>query len=178
MTEAKRPHLIASCECGAVRIEAAGAPIMAVACCCASCQEAGRRFELLPGAPPVLDADGGTPFVLHRKDRVRCVAGGEKLIEHRLDPASATRRMVANCCNSAMFLDFTKGHWLSIYSRRLGGSAPPIEMRTMTGDRREDAELSEDVPNHKTHSGRFMWKLLGAWIAMGLRCPAVKGIPA
>lgn len=44
--------------------------------------------------------------------------------------------------------------------------------------RRQGVHLSEDVPNHATHSGRFMWKLLGAWIAMGLRRPAVQGVPA
>ena len=171
------PTLIASCRCGGVTLEAVGAPIVTAACYCASCQEAGRRIELLPGAPPVLDADGGTAFILHRKDRVRCATGGERLEAHRLGPQATTRRMVASCCNSAMFLEFSGGHWLSLYRDRFGDDAPPLQMRTMTRDRRDGVELPDDVPNLATHSGRFMWKLLAAWIAMGLRRPKVEGVP-
>ena len=163
----------AVCRCGQVKFEAVGEPILAAACHCASCQEAGRRFELLPAAPAVCDADGGTGFVLYRKDRVRCVAGQERLQEHRLTPASPTRRVLATCCNSAMFLDFTKGHWLSMYRNRFSDGAAPVEMRVMTGDRRSGVELAQDVPNYAGHSGKFMLKVLAAWVAMGFRSPAI-----
>jgi hypothetical protein len=172
---AKQP-IQASCSCGAVLLEAVGAPIMSVGCYCASCQEAGRRIALLSDAPPVLNANGGTDFVLYRKDRISCVRGGELLEEHRLKPDSATRRMVAGCCNTAMFLEFSKGHWLSLYRDRLA-SPPPLEMRVMTADRPEGVELPQDISNHPAHSGKFMWKLLSAWAAMGFRAPKVKGAP-
>jgi len=178
MSVTQRRSLTASCRCGAVVLKVAGAPIVHTACYCASCQEAGRRIEQLPDAPPVLDADGGTDFVLYRKDRVLCVQGGERLEAHRLKPESPTRRMVAACCNSAMFLDFTKGHWLTIYRARIPESVPPLEMRVMTADRPEGVVLPEDVPNYTTHSGKFMWKLLAAWIPMGFRTPKVEGLPA
>ncbi len=167
----------ASCRCGAVAFEAVGAAIVTAACYCTSCQEAGRRIAELAGAPPVLRADGGTDFVLQRKDRVRCIRGGERLHEHRLKPGSPTRRMVAGCCNSAMFLEFSKGHWLSLYRDRLSEGAPPVEMRVMTADRREGVDLPDDVPSYATHSGKFMWKLLSAWAAMGFRTPKVDGVP-
>jgi hypothetical protein len=125
----------------------------------------------------VLNGDGGTDFLLYRKDRVRCTGGGEQLQAHRLKPDSPTRRMAAGCCNSAMFLEFSKGHWLSVYRDRFAGAVPPIEVRTMTDDRREGVVLPEDMPNYASHSGKFMWKLLTAWIAMGLRVPPVKGVP-
>jgi hypothetical protein len=167
----------AACRCGAVAFEAVGAPIMSVACYCASCQEAGRQIEQLAGAPPVLDADGATAMVLYRKDRIRCVRGGERLEAHRLKPDSPTRRMVASCCNSAMCLDFTKGHWLSVYGARLTEGAPPVEMRIMTAGRREGVELPGDAPGYAGFSGRFMWRLLSAWAAMGFRVPKVEGAP-
>jgi hypothetical protein len=126
----------------------------------------------------VLDADGGTDFVLYRKDRVRCVQGGERMEARRLNADSPTRRMVATCCNSAMVLDFTKGHWLTLYRARMAGPVHPLEMRVMTSARREGVVLPEDVPNYATHSGKFMWKLLAAWAAMGFRIPRVDGIPA
>jgi hypothetical protein len=174
-----RSPLTASCRCGAVVFEAVGAPIVSAACYCASCQEAGRRFAQLADAPPVLDAQGGTGFILHRKDRVRCLKGAERLEEHRLKPDSPTRRMVAACCHSPMFLEFSKGHWLSLYRDRIPEGAPPLEMRVMTGERRDGTALPGDIPSYKTHSGRFMWKLLGAWLAMGLRTPkAIEGMPA
>ncbi len=162
---------MAQCACGGVRYEASGAPITSVVCYCASCQEAGRAFERLPGAPPMLETDGGTAAILYRKDRVRCVAGQGHLKEYRLKPESPTRRLVATCCNTAMFLDFTKGHWLSLYRCRFATGAPDIEMRVMTRDRRAGAALPDDVPNYRGHSARFMVKLLAAWIAMGFRTP-------
>jgi hypothetical protein len=170
----KQPkHLSAICRCGKVKFEAVGPPILTGACYCTSCQEAGRRFEQLASAPPVLDPDSGTSLVLYRKDRVQCVTGQEYFEEHRLTPDSPTRRVVATCCNSAMFLDFTKGHWLSIYRNRFPAGAPPLEMRVMTKQRRAGVELADDLPNYESHSGKFMLKLIAAWIAMGFRRPEI-----
>jgi hypothetical protein len=72
-----------------------------------------------------------------------------------------------------MFLEFSGGHWLSLYRNRLPDGAPPLEMRVMTRDRREGVELPGDIPNYGTHSGKFMWKLLATWVAMGFRAPKV-----
>jgi hypothetical protein len=167
----QQPVLTAACRCGQVTFETVGTPITTAICHCTSCQESGRRIAALPGAAPTLDANGGTGFVLYRKDRARCTQGGDQLEDHRLNPKAQTRRVVATCCNSAMFLEFSKGHWLSIYRDRFADAAPPVEMRVMTRDRREGIVLPDDVPNYATHSGRFMWKLLGAWVAMGFRAP-------
>jgi hypothetical protein len=174
----QQASLTASCRCGTVVLHVEGAPIVHTACYCKSCQQAGLLIEQLPGAPPVLDHDNGTDFVLYRKDRVRCVQGGERLQTHRLKPESPTRRMVATCCNSAMFLDFTKGHWLTLYRARLPPQVPPLEMRVMTADRPKGVELPQDVPNHAGHTGKLMWKLLTARLAMGFRAAKVEGVPA
>ncbi|WP_034161501.1 GFA family protein [Sphingomonas sp. ERG5] len=163
------PNLTAQCACGTVAFETKRAPIITAACYCHSCQEAGRQIEQLSGAPPVLDADGGTQFILYRKDRVTCIKGAEHLADRRLTPQSPTRRVLATCCNSAMFLEFSKGHWLSMYRARFAGDAPPLEMRVMTRDRRDGVVLPDDVPNLAGHSGKFMGKLFFAWIAMLLR---------
>jgi hypothetical protein len=156
-----------------VKFEAVGRPILAASCYCASCQEAGNRFEQLPSAPPVLNPGGGTDYVLYRKDRVHCVTGHEHLQEHRLKPDSPTRRVIAACCNSAMFADFTKGHWLTMYRDRFPAGAPPVEMRVMTQARRSGVKLADDVPNYDGHSGKFLLKLIAAWIAMGFRRPEI-----
>ncbi len=177
MSAKPQKTLTASCRCGAVALEAAGAPIARAACYCASCQEAGRRIGQRPGAPPVLGADGGTDFVLYRKDRVRCVQGGDLLEAHRLKPESPTRRMVATCCNSAMALDFTKGHWLTLFSDRLPAPLPSLDMRVMTASRRQGVVLADDAPNYPTHSAKFMARLLAAWAAMGFQTPKVAGLP-
>jgi hypothetical protein len=163
--------LSATCQCGKVVFEAALAPILVASCYCADCERAGHAFERMPSAPPVLDADGGTPFVVYRKDRIACVSGREHLAECRLNPNSPTRRVFATCCNSAMFLDFTKGHWLSLYRDRFGAGAPPVEMRIMTNGRRGDVALAQDVPNYPGRPGSFMWKLIVTWAAMGFRRP-------
>jgi hypothetical protein len=173
VSQKQHQHLSATCHCGKVRFEAAGLPILTGSCYCTSCQEAGRQFEQLASAPPVLDPDGGTALILYRKDRVRCVTGQEHLEERRLKPDSPTRRVVATCCNSPMFLDFTKGHWLSIFRNRVPTGAPPLELRVMTKERRVGVELADDLPNYSGYSGKFMLKLIAAWIAMGFRRPEI-----
>jgi hypothetical protein len=62
---------VASCRCGQVALETEGEPIVTTVCHCSSCQDAGRQLEALLGAAPILDKDGGTPFILFRKDRVK-----------------------------------------------------------------------------------------------------------
>lgn len=167
---------VAACACGEVRFETVGAPILTAICCCESCQTASHLFELA-GALPVLNSEGGTGFILQRKDRLRCAQGAGRLQDHRLKPDSPTRRVLASCCNTPMFLEFTKGHWLSLYRDRFADDAPPPEMRVMTGDLPKGVRLSDDMPNYASHSGRFMWKLLSAWAAMGFRVPkAVNGL--
>lgn len=163
--------LCATCQCGKVVIEAALDPIMAAACYCTSCQRAGHAFEKMPSAPLVLDPDGGTPVLLYRKDRVRCVKGLEYLQARKLKPDSPSRRVFAACCNSPMFGDFTKGHWLSLYRKRFAADAPPVEMRIMTRERPPGVVLSRDVPNYAGFSGKFALRLAASWIAMGLRRP-------
>jgi hypothetical protein len=173
MNQKQQEHLSATCRCGKVKLEAVGRPILAASCYCTSCREAGHGFEQLASAPPVLNPDGGTDYVLYRKDHVQCVTGQEHLQEYRLKPESPTRRVIATCCNSAMFLDFTKGHWLTMYRDRFASNAPPVEMRIMTKDRRDGVTLADDLPNYDRHSGKAMVRLLASWAAMGFRRPEI-----
>jgi hypothetical protein len=46
-------------------------------------------------------------------------------------------------------------------------------MRVMTGDRRDGVKLAYDMPNYNGLSGKFMLRLIAAWIAMGLRRPEI-----
>jgi hypothetical protein len=164
-----------SCRCGQVEMAAVGAPIVAATCHCHSCQQAAAAFAALPGAPRVLNAEAGTEFELYRKDRVSGIPV-ERLRAHKLTPASSTRRLLARCCDSPMFLEFKGGHWLSIYRDRFVGDAPPIEMRVMTRYRPPGVTLSGHVPIFKRHSISFMWRLLAAWAAMGFRAPDLQPI--
>jgi len=163
-----------TCTCGQVALEVRGRSIISAECLCADCQSAGVFLQSLPGAPTTLDQKGATRFVLYRKDRVRCEKGRELLREHRLSRDSKTRRVVAVCCNTPMFLEFTNGHWLSIYGGLWpAGSAPALEIRTMTRSRRDGVVLPADVPNPATHTFAFYAKLFGAWAAMRFRAPKV-----
>jgi hypothetical protein len=153
-SEMANERISAPCRCGKVEFEIVGPPILHGICYCTSCQEAGRR-----------------------QDRVRCVRGGELLEERRLKPESPTRRMVARCCNTAMFLEITKGHWLTFYRGRLPDDIPPATLRLMTAKRPTGVNLPDDMPNYPGFSGKFMLKLLVAWMAMGFRRPAVEGVP-
>ena len=167
--------IAARCRCGKCELVLTGTPIVTAACYCESCQKAARKFTGLPHAEQVLLADGGTAFVLQRKDRVRCSRGADHLREYRLTPDAPTRRVVATCCNSPMFLEFKGGHWLSVYRDRLTPEdRPPIEMRTMTAYRPQGVEFHDAIPNHAKFSARFMWRLLWAWAAMAFRAPKIE----
>jgi hypothetical protein len=161
-----------TCRCGAVHLEVEGQPIMSVECCCASCREARARFEALPGATTMMGEPDTTSVVMVRKDRLRLTQGAGYLAEFRLKTSSPTRRVVATCCSTPLFMDFQRGHWLSVYAGLWPEDAlPPVEMRTMASDLADPAVLPGGVPNLKTHSFNFYRKLLGAWVAMGLRVP-------
>ena len=123
-----------------------GKPILHAMCYCTSCRTAGLAFAQEPGAPSVVGGDGGTDLLLYRKDRVGRFTGGELLREHRLTPTSPTRRLVATCCNTPMFLESTRGHWLSIDASRVSGSVTPLDVRIMTSDRVDKSPCPTTFP--------------------------------
>lgn len=145
----------ARCRCGKVSLELAGEPELRAACYCDSCRVAAKLLADLPGAPLIAAEDGGTDFVLFRKDRVGELAGGGYLQEHRLKPDSPTRRMVAGCCNTPMLLDFTKGFWLSVLPSCLPATEADPHPR----------------PTLRSYTPPFMARLLWTWVKMGFRAP-------
>lgn len=167
----KHRRATAACRCGQVAIEVSGAPIFSAICYCESCRTAGYALERAPGAPKIVDADGGASYCLFRKDRVAIIRGADLLQEHRLKQESPTRRVVATCCNSPVFLEFTNGHWLTLYRDRLPADAPSPDMRVMVRDRTTAVPLPDDIPTYATHPASFMIKLLTSWAAMGFRRP-------
>lgn len=161
-----------SCACGQVQLEARCAPIISTECHCSSCRAAGAKLQA--AAAPILEANGGTRFILYRKDRVRFLEGAELLKEFRLTSQAPTRRVVASCCSTPVFLEFESGHWLSLYSGLWPRSAlPPLDLRTMTGDLPNPAALGDDVPSGRRQTALFYAKLLRAWIAMGFKSPRI-----
>jgi hypothetical protein len=157
----------AACTCGKVRCEAVGTPIVSAVCYCDGCQEGGRRIEALPNAPPVLDADGGTPFLTYRDDRFRVVAGSEFLVGYRIRDDSPTQRMVASCCNAAMYLKFGPGFWRSTYQNRYEKrDLPPIEMRMQIAFRNSSLPVPDDAPRFRGTPLRLFARGLKARIAM------------
>ena len=161
-----------SCSCGAVQCQATGRPIVTAACYCDDCQRGSHEIEQLPTAGPVLEADGGTAYVLYRKDRFRCTQGGGLLRNLRLKDSSPTKRIVAGCCNSAMYLDFQKGHWISVYRARLQGPVPDVQMHIQTQFKpHPDSATAPDratakIRSYRAHSPRLLAKLLLARLAM------------
>jgi len=162
----------ATCQCGQTSIALTGEPILSATCYCESCRTAGHQFERDLGAPQTVNATGGVDYCSYRKDRVKIKEGAQHLREYRLKPESPTRRVVAGCCNSPMFVDFTPGHWLTIFRDRLPG-VPKSQMLLMTKDKLEGTKLPTDVPAYATMPPGFMFKLIASWAAMGFRRPKI-----
>jgi hypothetical protein len=152
-----------------------GAPILVSECLCNSCRAAAYRLAKLPGARNILTSYGATPCAEYRKDRVRILSGAEHLNEFRLSAEAASRRVVATCCNTPVFLEMKGAHWLSIYLHLWPDEVrPKAEMRTMSGDLSDASNLPGDIANLKSHTVSFYAKLLGAWAAMGFRNPKIE----
>jgi len=161
-----------ACRCGTVRLAVEKAPIITAECYCTSCRTAGARFAALPDAPAFQNAAGGTPYALYRKDRVRFLAGTDRLRQYRLRPNAHTRRVVATCCNTPVFTEFASGHWLSLFAVLWPPvTRPAMQLRTMTSDLPPEVQLDDRLPNARTQTLGFFAALLGAWIAMGFRVP-------
>lgn len=162
-------QMSARCRCGAVDIVATGEPIASAVCYCPDCQLGSRRIEDLPDAGSVRDADGGTAYILYRKDRIACAKGAELLKSYKLKDSSPTNRVVATCCNSAMFVNFDKGpHWVSAYRARFRGVPLPLEMRICTRSKRDDVVLPTDLPSYDFYPPRLIFRLLASRVAMML----------
>ncbi len=164
-----------SCGCGTVTLEVEEPPILAAECHCTSCRTAGQQLEAL-GCRSVLAPNGGTHFVVQRKDRILLASGGDELAAFRLTPDAATQRVIARCCRTPMYLEFSGGHWLSLYAGLWPLEAPAPEVRTMTRDAPPGTALPDDIPNARTHTASFMGRLLWAWVRMGFRNPAVANV--
>ena len=153
----------ARCACGSVELEAIGTPITSVACYCESCQEGSRQIEALPNRRAVCAIDGGTAYVLYRKDRVEYPKGSRLLRGFKLRDESSTRRVVAACCDSPMFLEFEKGHWLTIY--RVAFPVPPLALVPRPAPRQVLPLAPLRAPPPRWRNSRT------AVAARGWRCP-------
>ena len=156
-----------TCRCRTVKIELAGSPIMSNICHCDDCQRGSRNIEELPGAPKILDPYGGTPYVLYRKDRVHIVQGRERLVDHRIEGERNTRRVVASCCNSPLFLDFEPGHWISVYQQRFEAPVPPSRLRVQTRFMPAGGRPDDGLPLHRGFAFGMIVRLLASRMAMG-----------
>lgn len=167
MSAPPKNDMTASCSCGSVELEASGAPISSVVCYCDDCQAGSRQIEALPNARPVQDPDGGTAYIHYRNDRVKCSRGAQLLKSYKIREKSATNRVVATCCNSAMVMKFDDArHWVSMYRARFQGDILPLQMRICTKFKPENGDVPGDVPNYSTFPLKFLAKLLAARIAM------------
>lgn len=162
------------CACGEVECAGTGDPIGTAVCYCDDCQAAARAIEAMsgamPGAVPVADADGGTALSLFDTRNFSVLRGADKLVAHRLRETSPTRRMIAGCCNSAMFLSFDRGpFWVSVMSNRFVGAPPAIEFRQMVKYRVTPLPWPDDAPRSRGFAPRFIWRTIVAGLARLVR---------
>ncbi|MBU2871355.1 DUF6151 family protein [Colwellia sp. E2M01] len=164
-----------ACNCGQVRVDVQEEPILVTECLCSSCREAAERIISSLRVKSYLTSYGATGCAEYRKDRVEVISGFEQLKEFRLSSKSGTRRVIASCCNTPIFLEMKGAHWLSVYLHLWpDDTKPALNVRTMVGDIDDTSALPDDVPNLKSHTPSFYIKLLGAWIKMGFQNPKIK----
>jgi hypothetical protein len=161
------PNHVAQCRCGAVEIGAWSEPLVVTACYCDDCQAASERLAVSANSPPLASPDGGTEFMVFRRDRIACTRGAENLEAMRLTAATKTRRMVAGCCATPMYVSFDdKRPWVSAFRARFGADAPPVQMRICTRFRRADDKAKDDSPEHKGYPAAMILRVLAVWPRM------------
>ena len=158
--------MTSSCACGRVEVTATGKPLVCVICYCDDCQHRARQLEELPNCPPVAGPDQGTSVILFRKDRIACSKGASLLKSYKLKESSATNRVVATCCNAAMYMSLDDSrHWVSAYRSRFRGDISPEQMRICTKFAPVGVVLPADLPSYRGYPPNMMAKLVGAMIA-------------
>lgn len=163
-----------SCACGKFHVALVGDPFITAECHCNSCREGSKRLSSLPLSQSITATNGGTPYVLYRKDRVSFPDGTALLRGYRLSEKAPTRRVVTTCCNSPVFVEFNGGHWLSLYASLWRDSpAPAMQIRTQTANVPAGTELDATLPAGAWTTAGFYAKLLGVWIAMGFKVPKI-----
>jgi hypothetical protein len=161
------PNHIAQCRCGAVEVGAWSDPILVTACYCDDCQAASERLAASGNSAPLAGADGGTEFMVFRRDRIACVRGAENLEPMRLIATSKTRRMIARCCETPMYIAFDdKRPWVSALRAGFGAGAPPVEMRICTRFRRPEHKAEDGVPEHPGYPAAMILRVVAVWPRM------------
>jgi hypothetical protein len=155
------------CACGSVEIDVLGPPMAGVVCYCDTCQRGSQQIDALSNAVPILGPDGGTAYILYRKDRITDVRGAELLKDYKIAANSRTSRVVATCCNSAMVMRFDDAkHWVPVYRARFQGDIPPLQWRICTKFKPANAAIPTDIPSSAMYPGGLMWTLLTSKLAM------------
>ena len=161
------PRHIAHCRCGDIEIAGWGEPIIVTACYCEDCQAAAQRVAERSSSASLANADGGTEFMVFRRDRIACRRGKDRLQAMRLTDTTRTRRMIASCCATPMYLAFDdKRPWASAFRSNFGADAPPVEMRICTRFRRSDDKAEDRLPSHSGYPPAMMARILAAWPLM------------
>lgn len=164
--ESALSNIVVPCSCGSVEMQVFGVAMMSVVCYCDTCQRGSQQIEELPNTEPVRDPDGGTAYVLYRTDRIAYSRGAELLKPLKIDE-TATSRVYASCCNSAMVMRFDDArHWVCMYRARFRGDAPALDYRICTTFKPAGVEIPNDVPSSAMYPGGFAMKLLKAKFAM------------
>jgi hypothetical protein len=162
-----RHSTLVNCACGQVTVEARGAPIASVICYCDDCQEGARQIRSLPNGVAVEEPDGGTAYLVYRKDRITYLKGASLVRHHKIRENSATHRVIASCCNSAVFLGFDDGkHWVDLYRSRCVGAALPAQMRVCTKFQPAGRTIPTGLPQYSGYPASLLVKLVLARAAM------------
>ena len=86
---------------------------------------------------------------------------------YKLRDCTATSRVVATCCQSAMLLRFDDArHWVSMVRARFEGPMPPLAMRVRVRGDAKDGATPSNLPTYAGFPLPFLAKLLGARLAM------------
>jgi hypothetical protein len=165
--DARPETFTAACRCGKVALEATGLPIVHISCYCDDCQIAADIIDGLENGCSGQEADGGTPNVLYRRDRVRFTRGEELLEGHRVRDKTHTVRLVASCCNTA--ITQTHENWWphrGIKTHLFEAVPVPLEVRCFTKFAPRPDDIPRDVKVSRGPSARLAWRIAKAALAV------------
>lgn len=152
---------IVSCDCGKVKYEALGEPIVTAVCYCDDCQDAGDRIDAIANVKPFRDEDGGTAYITLKDKDWKAVEGQNLLDAIKLKSNSPTERYVTTCCQSPLFIKNSVGFWTSTYRARYA-EPTALEWRNKIEKRRSALPFPDDIPRFKGFPLRLFARLFRA----------------
>ena len=116
---------------------------------------------------PVAERGRRHGVMVFRRDRIACTRGANRLEATKLTQASKTRRMIAGCCATPMYVAFDdKRPWVSALRALFGAMRRRRKCGSAPGSDDRKTRFNDGLPSHPGYPFAMILRVLAAWPGM------------